>query len=184
MSTHRISCLAVEFKSFYASEADDNPSGLFCRPPARSPTRGRRARKSKSQIYTAARLTLDAFSPHQVVHFIHSSRRVERRFDCRFRGELFQPFSETSPPANQRRLAGGPIYAYRVRRSLRPDEEHVPGPAPGLRTLLVVHLRAVAELIAVLIRAPRLLVVEAQARDIKRWKRVQLVRLADAVVVR
>jgi hypothetical protein len=33
MSTQKISCLAVELKIFYASGADDNASGAFCRSP-------------------------------------------------------------------------------------------------------------------------------------------------------
>jgi hypothetical protein len=33
MSTQKISCLAVELKIFYASDADDNASGAFCRSP-------------------------------------------------------------------------------------------------------------------------------------------------------
>jgi hypothetical protein len=31
MSTQKISCLAVELNFFYASDADDNASSVFCR---------------------------------------------------------------------------------------------------------------------------------------------------------
>src|SRR5215218_9481460 len=49
-------------------------------------------------------------------------------------------------------------------RLLTGDEEHVPRPAPRLRAAYVLHLRAVAVLVAVLVGALRLLVLEVKSR--------------------
>src|SRR5215218_5308228 len=72
---------------------------------------------------------------------------------------------------------------YTATLSVLREQEHVPGPAADLQALRVVHLRAVSEAVAVLVRALRLLVVEAQAHNVRRRERAQLRRLRDAVVV-
>jgi hypothetical protein len=69
MSTQKISCLAVELKIFYASDADNNPNGAFCRSPsepigvaARPPT----LKGASRCFYTAVGLGLDAHGAHAV----------------------------------------------------------------------------------------------------------------------
>ena len=62
MSTQKISCLAVELKIFYASDADDNPNGVFCRSPP-NPSHfppGRQLKGASRCFYTAVGLSLDA----------------------------------------------------------------------------------------------------------------------------
>jgi hypothetical protein len=69
MSTQKISCLAVELKIFYASDADDNASGVFCRSPPETlkPSRPAADSKGASRCFdTAAGLRLDARGPRAV----------------------------------------------------------------------------------------------------------------------
>ena len=48
------------------------------------------------------------------------------------------------------------------------DQEDIPGPAPGLRSPGVVHLRAIPELIAVLVSPLRFLIVKMKPDHIER----------------
>src|ERR1044071_94855 len=52
MSTQKISCLAVELKIFYASDADDTQSGVFCRSPNPSnPPPGRLTQRERAAVF-------------------------------------------------------------------------------------------------------------------------------------
>lgn len=81
-------------------------------------------------------------------------------------------------------LARLPTRCFTERVRLQPrDEEHVPRPASELRATRVFDLRAIAELIAVPVGAPRLLVIKLYRSQPEFAQRVQLARLRDAVVI-
>lgn len=71
MSTQKISCLAVELKIFYASDADDNPNGAFCRSPPNFSNfpPGRQLKGASHCFYTAVGLRLDAHGARAVAPF-------------------------------------------------------------------------------------------------------------------
>ncbi|PYS88566.1 MAG: hypothetical protein DMF64_20120 [Acidobacteria bacterium] len=72
----------------------------------------------------------------------------------------------------------------RYHYSMIRNEEHIPSPSTYLRPTSIPSLRPIAKLIAIPVHAPRFLVIKINTPHAKRWQRVQLLWLGDAVVVR
>ena len=62
-------------------------------------------------------------------------------------------------------------------------KKYIPGPPTNVRSRYIVNLRAIAELITILVSMSRLLVIKAKCIDSQRGQGMELIGLRDNIMV-
>lgn len=92
MSTQKISCLAVELKIFYASDADDNSTRRLLSLSLKHLSLCPRPRRRAFHKTYGSKASFGCFQANPRCALEPRARDAQPCFDCRFRGDLFQPF--------------------------------------------------------------------------------------------